>query len=413
MSHPSIKTIFPLLVGLAGFAQASPLSFMTALELAEHQSPNLIANSAQIDAARSSEIPAGALPDPKVIAGVDNFPVSGAEAGHLQRDFMTAEKIGLMQEVPNTDKRRAREAVAAANVEIANAQRLVARLTVRRNTALAWLDLYYLGKRNALFEELNRENSILADAVNAQLAGGRGQAADAVAPKQEALQIADRRDDLARDLAKAQASLRQLVGPNAQDGLLGDPPAFPVDPEHFHQHLHHHPEVLAFIAQTNKAEAEVREARSRKKSDWSVELAYQHRAPEFSDMVSVQFTLDLPISPATRQDPLIAAKQQELTRLDAERDGMLRDHTNELESTLADYTTLTRQLERARQTALPLIEQKVALQIASYQSGKGDLNAVLAARKERIDQRMRIIEVEAQRTRAAAQLYYAYGDNAP
>ncbi|KAH1283733.1 hypothetical protein KXX11_003286, partial [Aspergillus fumigatus] len=68
-------------------------------------------------------------------------------------------------------------------------------------------------------------------------------------------------------------------------------------------------------------------------------------------------------------------------------------------------------LERARQTALPLSEQKVSLQTASYQAGKGDLSAVLTARRERIDQRMRAIELEAGQARTAARLYFAYGED--
>ncbi len=405
------RTLLPVLAGVASLAQAAPLSFTAALELAERQSPKLSANAAQIDAARSMAIPAGALPDPKIFVGIDNFPVSGPDAGYLQRDFMTMQKIGVMQEVPNGDKRRAREAVAAANTEVAGAQRQVSRLAVRRDTALAWLDLYYLQRKSALFDELDHENALLAQVVQAQIASGRSQAADAVAPKQEAAQLADRRDDLVRELTQARAKLRQLVGAAADEALAGDPPALNVDAQHLREHLHHHPELLAFAAETRKAEAEVAEAQSQKKSDWGVELAYQRRAPQFGNMVSIQFTFELPVSPSTRQDPLIAAKQRELARIDAERDGMLRDHINELDGTLAEYAALTRQLERARQTALPLSEQKVSLQTASYQAGKGDLSAVLTARRERIDQRMRAIELEAGQARTAARLYFAYGED--
>lgn len=411
--HTRRKVVLPLLLaGLASLAQAAPLSFTTALELAERQSPKLAATTAQIDAARSAAIPAGALPDPKVFAGIDNFPVSGPDAGRLQADFMTMQKIGVMQDLPNADKRRAREAVAAAGVDVAEAQRQVDRLAVRRDTATAWLDLYYLQRKDALFTELDRENAILAQTVKAQIASGRAQPADAVAPQQEAAQIADRRDDLASAQAKARSKLRQFVGSAADDTLAGDPPSLDIDVQHLRGHLHQHPELLAFAAETRKAEAEVSEAQSIKKSDWGVELAYQRRAPQFGNMVSIQFTFDLPVSPSTRQEPLIVAKQRELDRIDAERENMRRQHTRELDSDLAEYATLSRQLERARQTTLPLLEQKVMLQTASYQGGKGDLSAVLMARRERIDQRLRIIDLENSQASVAARLYFAYGEGA-
>lgn len=407
------RIILPLLlVGLASLAQAEPLTFTAALELAERQSPKLAATAAQIDAARSAAIPTGALPDPKVFAGIDNFPVSGPDAGRLQADFMTMQKIGVMQDVPNADKRRAREAVAAAGVDVAEAQRRVERLAVRREAAIAWLDIYYLQRKEELFAALDRENAILAQTVKAQIASGRAQAADAVAPQQEAAQIADRRDDLASALTQARSRLRQFVGSAADGALAGDPPSLSVDAQHLRGHLHLHPELLAFAAETRKAEAEVSEAQSMKKSDWGVELAYQRRAPQFGNMVSIQFTFDLPVSPSTRQEPLIVAKQRELDRIDAERENMLREHTRELESDLAEYAAISRQLERARQTTLPLLAQKVMLQTASYQGGKGDLASVLMARKERIDQRLRIIDLENSQARVAARLYFAYGEGA-
>jgi outer membrane protein TolC len=126
----------------------------------------------------------------------------------------------------------------------------------------------------------------------------------------------------------------------------------------------------------------------------------------------VQFTFELPIATARRQDPLIAAKQAELTRIEAQREAMLRDHANELENDLADYAALTRQLERAEQASLPLAREKVELQTAGYKAGKGDLSAVLAARRELIDQRLKTIELDAQRAAIAAQLHFSYEEAA-
>ena len=413
-SHRWIHCALPLALGLLlGVAHATPLSFTTALELAEHQSPNLAAHTAQINAAQSSAIPAGALPDPKLFIGIDNLPVTGEDRGHLNRDFMTMQKIGIMQEIPNADKRKAHEAVASASIDVASAQRQITRLQVRRDTAIAWLNVYYIERKFALFNALDQENKILNDAVKAQIAGGRSPVVDAIMPRQEAAQLADRRDDLASDLAKARAVLRRFVGMAANEPLAGEPPVPLLDAEHLRQQLHQHPELQAFAAQTRKAEAEVHEADAMKQSDWGVELAYQKRAPQYSDMISVQFTFDLPIATARRQDPLIAAKQQELSRIEADREAMRRDHANQLENDLADYVTLRRQLERAEQTALPLAREKVDLQTASYKAGKTDLTSVLAARRELIDQRLRIIELQAQHAVIAAQLHFAYGETAP
>jgi outer membrane protein TolC len=156
----------------------------------------------------------------------------------------------------------------------------------------------------------------------------------------------------------------------------------------------------------------VHEAEAAKRPDWGVELAYGRRGSAFSDMVSLQFTLDLPLFQHTRQDPIIQARRQELARVESERDAMLRDHTQELEGGLAEYDVLTRQLSRLRAVRLKLAREKVDDQFASYSAGKGDLNSVLMARRELIEQRLREIELEQKRAAAAARLYYFYGPGA-
>lgn len=399
------------LAGLVGLTQAAPLTFNAALDQAVNTSPVLAAQRAQVGAAQSAAIPANALPDPKLFVGIDNYPVSGMDAGHLKRDFMTMQKVGVMQEFPNADKRRARAEVASAEIEAAEAQSRVARLKVRREAALAWLNRYALERKLALFDELDRENRLLATAVRAQIASGRAQPADAVMPKLEAAQLADRHDDQARDLAKANAELRRLIGAAADEPLAGEPPAFNLDAGSLRQHLHHHPELAAFGAETRKAEAAVHAAQAEKQSDVGVELAYQKRGAQFGDMVSLQFTFDLPLFTRTRQDPAIVAKQQELAKIDAEREAMLRDHASELESDLANYAALERQLARVHQEWLPLAQQKVDLTTASYQAGKTDLTAVLTARRELIEQRFKLIELDNLRSSIAANLYFAYGEN--
>jgi cobalt-zinc-cadmium efflux system outer membrane protein len=400
------------LVGSAGSARAEALTFDAALRIAIQSSPDIAEQAASVEAARSASIAAGRLPDPKLAVGIENLPVTGAEQWSLTRDFMTMRKVGLMQDIPNGAKRAAQSDAATAAVARAEAERRLSVLTVRRETALAWLDRYYLERRAALFNDLDRENQLFGAAVQAQFAAGRGMPADVVVPRQEAAEIADRRDELAAQIAKSKAMLKRWVGAAAEESLAGQPPPLTLDAEHLHEHVHEHPDLAVFVPMTQMAQAEVHEAEAMKRPDWGVELAYGRRGAAFSDMVSLQFTLDLPIFASTRQDPQIAAKRHELARVERERDAMLRDHTQELEADLAEYDLITHQLARVREVHLPLAREKVDDQFASYRAGKADLTVVLTARRELIDQRLKEIELESQRTAAAAKLYYFYGPGA-
>ena len=416
MNSKCYCTGWSLVAGLAASVLALPslaaaLTLDEALQLAENNAPSLTAQDAKIQAASSAAIPAGELPDPKLLLGVQNYPIGGPDRWSIDQDFMTMRMVGVSQEMPSSAKRKARIEVADAAIERAAAERRVERLKVRQATALAWINSYSVERKDTLFQDLYKENRLLADTVRAQIAGGRAQPADAVTPKQEAAQLEEQQDDLIRQRAQARAALKRWIGPAANDKPVGSLPEWPVEASDYSHKLQHHPELAAFAPMTREAQAKVREAEAEKQSDWSWEVDYQNRGRQFGDMVSVQFSWDLPLFPDSRQNPKIAAKHAELNQLEAEREALSREHTQQLEDELADYERLNRAVHRTQDSLLPLAKEKVELSMASYRAGKGDLSSVVAARRELIEARLKQIDVEEQRALTSARLYFAYGES--
>lgn len=403
----------PLHAAAADNLTGDGLSFNSALDLAEHTTPLLAAQNAKVAAAQAAAIPADALPDPKLAIGVDNLPISGADRGQLDSDFMTMQKIGVMQEFPAAAKRSARVAIATAVTERARAERNIARQQVRSATAQAWLQRFYLEQQVSLLAALQRENELLQHAVRAQLSSGKGAAADSLLPQQEALKLADRHDILQQQIDSAKATLQQWIGTDAYLPLQGSAPQFALDPATLQQHIHKHPELAAFGPKTAEAEAELLDAQAQKQSDWSVELDYQRRGPLYSDMVSLEFTYALPVSTATRQTPNIVAKQQALLQLDNERETMLREHAAELTADNGLYRALSQQLARLDDSRLPLAQQRIDLLMASYRAGQSDLASVIGARRELLEIKARRIELLSQQAQLAAKLHFSYEEVAP
>ncbi|MBC2693558.1 MULTISPECIES: TolC family protein [Pseudomonas] len=389
---------------------AAPLTLDEALRLAESNAPSLTAQAAKLQAASNAAIPAGELPDPKLLLGVQNYPIGGPNRWTIDQDFMTQQSVGVRQEVPNRDKRKARIEVADAAVDRAAAEGRVERLNVRQATALAWISSYSIERKEVLFQDFYKENRLLTETIRAQIAGGRAQPADAVTPKQEAAQLADQQDDLIRLRAQARAGLKRWIGPAANDEPTGGLPQWPVETSGYTRKLQHHPALAAFVPMTREAQAKVREAEAEKQSDWSWELDYQHRGRQFGDMVSVQFSFDLPLFPDSRQNPKIAAKHAELNQLEAEREVTVREKTQQLEEDLAEYERLNRAVRRSQESLVPLAKEKVGLTMASYRAGKGNLTAVVAARRELIEVRLKQVDIEEQRALTNARLYFNYGE---
>ena len=388
---------------------ASALTLDDALRLAQTTAPSLAAESAKLQAATQAAIPAGELPDPKLVVGLQNFPIGGPDRGTLYGDDMTEQMVGIQQQVPSRDKRKARVELADATVARTAAEGRVERLNVRQATAQAWIRAYAVERKDALFQDFYQQNRLLQDSVRAQLAGGRGQPSDVVIPRQEAAELAEREDALTEQRAQARAALKRWIGAAASEAPSGQWPNWPLAHPY---NLHQHPELQAFAPRTREAEARLREAKAQKTSDWSWEVDYQHRGREYGDMVSLQLSFDLPIFPGRRQNPGIAARQAKLDQLDAEREAATREHTQVLDDDLATYQRLDRAVQRSQDSLVPLAEEKVALSLAGYRAGKTELMALVSARRELVDARFKQIDVIEQRALVGAQLYFAYGEPA-
>lgn len=400
-----------LLFPLSAFqAQAASLSLEDALALAERNAPSLLAQAEKASAARSAAIPAGELPDPKLNLGLQNVPIEGDDRFTTGRDFMTMQMVGLMQEVPNRDKRKARIETAQAAVERADAEAGVERLKVRSAVAQAWIASYTLQRKLAEFDAFYSENKLLSAAVRARLAGGSANAVETVAPRQEAALLDEQKDDLLRQAAQARAALKRWIGQEAPSSLAGDFPNWSIEAPHYLQALHQHPELAAYGPMTREAEAQVREAVAEKKSDWSWEVDYQRRGREFGDMMTVQFSFDLPLFSATRQDPKIAARRAQVRQLEAEREALLREHTLQLDDDLAEYRRLQRSVARNADTFLPLAEEKARLALAGYRAGRVELDEVITARQQVVEARLRQIDLQGSMALVAARLYFTYGE---
>ncbi|HGM5580443.1 TPA: TolC family protein [Pseudomonas putida] len=390
-------------------AQAAALSLDDALRLAERNAPSLQARQEQITAARNAVLPAGELPDPRLNLGLQNLPVDGSDRWNTNRDFMTMQVVGLAQEVPNRDKRKARVETARATVERADAQALVERLKVRAATAQAWIAAYTVQRKLQQFEAFYRENRLLDAAVRARLAGGGGAAADALAPGQEAAQLDDQKDQLLSQASQAHAALKRWIG---QDGETQAPgfPEWAVDAPAYLHALHVHPELAAYGAMAREAQAQVHQAQAEKKPDWGWELDYQRRGPAFSNMVSLQLSFQLPLFTGSRQDPTIAARQAQVRQLEDEQQAALREHTAQLETDLAEYQRLQRAVRRSRETLLPLAEERVRLAQADYRAGRSALSDLLAARRLQVEAQLQDIDWQGQLAATAARLHFIYGE---
>ena len=393
-------------------AVAAGLSFAEAANLARQESPALRALQAGVAGSTLAQPAAATLPDPRLLVGVDNLPVTGPDRYSLTRDPGTMQRIGVMQEVPNRAKRDARSQLAQARTERDRRQLAAADLAVRREAMRAWVAVYFAQQRLAWLDRLQQENALLQQTLPPRIAAGQSPTAELTMARQEALAIADRHDELARDLTKARAGLRRLIGVRADEPLQGEPPALPVDPASVRSGLHRHTELAPYEAMLAMGQAEIGESQAESRGDWAWEVVYSRR-PNYDDMVSFQLSFDLPVRQGTRQEPQIAARRKELERVEAEREDTARRHAEEVEMQLAELQALDAQAERLQRNGLPLAEERVALTLAGYQAGRSELATVLAARSSVLELRLRALALDAERTDLRVRLNTLIAEQTP
>ena len=396
-----------------GHAYAQPLTLDTALKLAERYAPALRANSAQIEGAENIVSASGILPNPKLFVGLDNYPVSGDAAWSVTQEGMTMQKIGIMQDFPNRAKRLAEVELAKAALGSANAQTEILQIELRQKVASAWLKRFYLERKLALYDDLLSENGLLSQITQTQVASGRTMVANTISPRLDKTILLDQKDDLLRDINKAKLELHRLISEDSSgtteiESLPTQEPIINFDTSRLYHHLHQHPELKAFQAEKQTVEAKLKQAQALQKPDWGIELAYQHRAPEFGDMIGVQLTTELPIFSKKRSGPLIQAALAEQNRITADQEIKYRDHLTMLDEGLSDLKALERQIQRTVQSTLPLAKEKVTLQLASYQAGKANLSDVIETRQALLNQRLRLIDLQQQQAIIKAQLYFSF-----
>ncbi|WP_156895533.1 TolC family protein [Massilia putida] len=393
-------------------AKAEPVS----LSLAEAQhralarSRQLPSKDAAIAAARDMAIAAGQRPDPVLKAGVDSLPITGPARFNIGSDFMTMRRIGLMQELTRSDKLRLRAAQYERAADKASADKRVATAQIERDTALAWLDLYYASRMAELVHDQIGLSELDLQAAEAAYRGGKRSQADVFEARSAVALAQDRASDYDRRVSTAQTVLARWTGPVA-GAALGDLPDVDhvrLDPATLDTMLAHHPDIAVLDRQQDIARTEAQLARANRTPDWTVEVALQHRGPAFSDMVSVGLSVPLQWDRKNRQDRELAAKLALADQARDDREEMLRAHVAETRVMLDEWQNGRERLLRYRRELLPLAGDRSTATLAAYRGAKATLGEVLAARRNQLEVHLQALQLEASTARLWAQLNFLY-----
>jgi outer membrane protein TolC len=416
--HPGLTIALTLIaaptISAAG-VDHGPLSLVEAVRQADAESPAISARRAAAESAADAVAPAGALPDPQLVAGIENLPVTTGDAFSLTNDFMTMRKIGVTQDFPRREKRQLRTERAEATAARERARLTSEQLSVRESVARAWIARATAEQKLKLLHELEPRAQAQVAAAAAALRSTRGSAADGIAAKTAQALLADRISQAEREVEDARTEFSRWL-PEAGERTLGDTPDWTelgMDPDALVAAAAHHRELLAYDAAEQMANTEVALARAEKHPDWSVEFDYAQRGPRYSNMISLEFRVGLPLFAASRQDPTIASRLAAVAQVQAEREDARRMHAAELRKTVSAWRSARERVARYEHELLPLADDRAEAALAAYRGGRGDVQAALAALDQAVEQRIAYADLKNSLGQAWATLHFAFPGERP
>ncbi len=385
----------------------APLALEEAERMALSRQPLLDAQRATVRAARERAVAMRQLPDPMLLASVQNLPVNGEDRYSLSMDPMTMTSIGVMQEFPLPGKRRLRGRAEALMADAGDAKLTALERAVQRDTAMAWIDLWFPERAAELAQAMAIEAGRERGAAEIAYRAGRAPQADLLAADVELEMLHDRARRLEQEAAQARAQLTRWTGAPVEGPVAADVPALPEPPElgALLATLERHPELAQAGFEVAAAENNVALARQGYWPDWRVEAMYGWR-PDFDEMVSVQVGIDLPVFRGSRQDRDAAAASEQLAAGEATREDMARQLRAMATGAHQAWSQARVRLARYDDAIVPLAGARAEAALAAYRAGKAELGGVLMARRAALDASLMRLELQMDVLKQRVELRY-------
>ena len=367
---------------LMGAAVAAPasLSLTEAQRLAIERSPQMAVYDAAIAAARDLAVAPAQLPEATRQIGITPLPIEDADALSFGRDANPVRRIGVPRELTSPEQREALAERYAREADRAAAQKTATSVDVTRETALAWLECYYVEQMTRIAgEELKAAQGELEGAESMYWAGRLSQG-EFYGARSMLVILEDKSSGLEHRLRAARIALKRWVGD------VGDAPlaALPnIDRIRLRSaalegDLARHPEVALLERQEDLAASDVRLAQANRQSE--------------------------------REIALMRARRGEAR---AARDEKLRAKVAETRIMIDEWQHARDRRDRYANELVRLARERTLATLVAYRGGKASLTDVLAARRAESEAQVQSVEMEREAARIWARLDFALPETLP
>lgn len=397
------------------------LSLMAAVAEVAAANPSLAVMRARAEALASLTQQQNVLPDPRLQLNLANVPLDSMD---LRKEDMTQLVIGISQTLPYPGKLALQETAAAHEQQAAEGDEQETRLRLVRDVKTLWWNLYYLDRA---LETVERNRGVMrqfVDVAQSKYKVGKGLQQDVLLAQLELSKLQDEEITL--------HSLRrgQETGLNA---LLNRPATQPIrlpastndellqigdEAQLQSMAMEYRPLLAAKRNRLEAARARVGLAKKDYFPDFNVGATYGYRGDKpngssRSDLVSLMFSMNLPIYSHARQDKAVDQRTSQLLETQYLIDDAHQQVSAEVSQAVAEYQQAQEQLMLLKRGIIPQASQTVAAMLAAYQVNKVDFLNLARAQLTLFDYETRAWKMLSQGNQALARLSAAVGKELP
>lgn len=359
--------------------------------------PTLTRLRAEAGAARERIAPAASLPNPMLMAGVQNKQID------LRDDeMMTMHMVGISQTMTRPEKREARRNVAELEALAIEKQIDSARAEIERDVLLAWYDLATADAQLHATAAVREMIDAIVAAARVRYEVGTSEQADVIRAQLQQSNLEHETLRLRASRRAAAAQLLPLLGlpldtdipaiampENTDDLAIDTSTAPPAD----------HPAIASLEAEVARADEEIRLAQLALKPDIDLEAQYGFRRLQ-RDMFSVTARIELPLRRAQTIEPRV---REAILRRDVVKsriEELRRELTQALAASVVAHEEATNQMKFHAAVLVPQAQLAFESTLGAYQTGKVPFDAILETETAYLRLRLQYFDFLAQYAQA-------------
>jgi cobalt-zinc-cadmium efflux system outer membrane protein len=387
-----------------------PAGLLEVWQLAAAQHPSIRLVASGIAEMQQKLDPASAPPDPVLSFMLMNHPVADPFSWDSP---MTGERIGIMQMLERSSKRKARRAMAEVEVEAQRDRLASAKYAIGGKLLDSWFELAEADVRLQQLERNEKLLEALREVVRLSFEVNRAPQADLLAAEEKLAELKQMRADITAMRETARAMLAMAAGVKLEElpefGEMAVPEFAFTEPDSWDgvaaEAAALHPDSALYDTMLELVRAGRRVIKLDYRPDPTVEAAWTFN-PKNMDTFSLGFSIPLPLHNDKKLDPKVSETYIKEEQVALMREELTVDIRSEVQVQAAKLRTIPERRRVLDALTLPLLKQTFDSQLAAYQTRKVPLADLLRTTMDIIDTETALMLLDVEEARAEATLDY-------